>query len=232
MPNHKVVIFDGMETLIDMYQIPGDREYALWAYEGSGAERYWNDFDEFYKMSLEVRESLRDRSPQFLEYDIQTRFSLIIEKKLSKGKEAKERIVSQLLGSYWSAYRDRCYVSQEVIETLDFFYKKYKLGIVSNFLVKGGIEELLTINGIRDYFDFVVTSVNTGWRKPHPNIYLDALNLAGVTAEEAIFIGDDYLNDFITPGQLGFTPILYDRKKAYSEVKPRFSNFKELQTII
>ena len=235
MPRYKAIIFDCMETLIDMLEIPGEREYALWAYQGSGVEHYWIDFQEFYEDFLKMRQILKNRTPLLKEYDIQTRFKLIIDKKLGnrKGKEEeRDWIAGKLFENYWTIYRDKCYVSKEVKATLAFLSKKYKLGLVSNFLVSNGIEELLIDNEIDNFFDFVVTSVNEGWRKPHPNIYKAALSRAGVSAAEVVFIGDDYINDFITPKQLGYQVILYDRKKAYPQLKWRFNSFVELKSIL
>jgi len=49
------IFFDCMETLIDMYDLPGEREYALWAYDGSGVEIYWNNAEKFISEFLSMR---------------------------------------------------------------------------------------------------------------------------------------------------------------------------------
>lgn len=232
MDNNKIIIFDCMETLVDMYEIPGEREYAFWAYEGSGVEHYWEGFEEFYGSFQIMRKTLRDRIPYHKEYDMRERYRFIIEKKIGTDRrEETNLIIEKLLRNYWIYYKDRCFVSSDVIHTLERISNKYKLGVISNFLIKDGVEEMLKRNGIDSYFDFVVTSVNVGWRKPHPLIYSTSLEKAAVSADGVLFIGDDYINDFITPRQLGYQALLYDRNNNYPELGSSFSYFEELLEI-
>ena len=233
MISHKAIIFDCMETLIDMVELPGEKEYAFWAFEGSGVENYWEGFEEFYGSFRTMRRTLKERTPHHKEYDICERYRFMIEDKIGKDRIQETNImVEKLLKNYWRKYKNRCYVSSIVIDTLREIFPKYKLGVISNFLVKDGVEELLKRNGIESFFDFVITSVNEGWRKPHPNIYYSALERAGVSAESVLFIGDDYINDFITPRQLGYQALLYDRNNAHPEIESSFSNFDELSQLI
>lgn len=233
MTSDKVIIFDCMETLIDMVELPGDKEYAFWAFEGSGVENYWEGFEEFHSSFQTMRSTLKERTPHHKEYDIRERYRFMIENKIGKDRiRETNTMVEKLLSNYWSSYKKRCYVSLEVIDTLREIFTKYKLGVISNFLVKDGVEELLKTNGIESFFDFVITSVNEGWRKPHPNIYYSALEKAGVSAESVLFIGDDYINDFITPRQLGCQALLYDRNNAHPEIDLSFSHFEELPQLL
>lgn len=229
-----VIFFDCMETLIDMYELPGEREYALWAFEGSGVEGYWKEFSEFLQDFLAVRRMLKEGFPQHKEYDIEYRFRLVVEKKTGKGNEKEIRaIVDRLVSNYWYKYKKLCYVSKEVTDTIIFLHNKgYKMGVVSNFLIKGGVQEILSLHGLDKYLHFVVTSVDEGWRKPHPNIYERALIKAGVAAKESIFIGDDYLNDYVAPKKLGFASLLFDKDGSYPQVDNRIQSFKELRRIL
>lgn len=225
----RVIFFDCMETLIDLYEIPGVKEYAYWSYHGSGVEQYWQGFAEFHEHFAEVRKILREREPLYKEYDIHKRYKLVVEKKFGrKDKEKTDWIAEKLVARYWQNYKEKCYVNQEVIRVLQVLKKEYELGVISNFLVRGGIEELLAINGLNSYFSFIVSSVDAGWRKPHHLIYQAALRKAGVLPEELVFVGDDYVNDYLSPRQLGFVSLLYDREEIYPSVKWRFRNFSDL----
>ncbi|MBN1245136.1 HAD family hydrolase [Candidatus Bathyarchaeota archaeon] len=70
-----------------------------------------------------------------------------------------------------------------------------KLGLVSNFtyapVVYGSLRKL----GINQFFNAVLVSDESGWRKPHTRIFQDALGKLQVKAEEAVFIGDSPLED-------------------------------------
>lgn len=216
-----------------MYELPGEREYAYWAYEGSGVEHYWEGFEEFYGSFQIMRKTFRERMPYHKEYDIRERYRFIIENKIGTGRnEEANLIVRKLLNNYWSSYKERCFVSSDVIHALEGVSRKCKLGVISNFLVKDGVEELLRRSGIENYFDFVVTSINVGWRKPHPLIYTTSLKKAVTSTDGVIFIGDDYINDYITPRQLGCQALLYDRYNNHPEIDSSFSCFGQLPQIL
>ncbi len=101
----------------------------------------------------------------------------------------------------------------------------YKLGVVSNFKVPGGVEELLTTNGIGHFFDFVISSINAGCRKPSPEIYWMALDRIGASPSEVCFIGDDLRNDYLTPKALGMKAVLLDRYQRHPEIPERVVDF-------
>ena len=70
-----------------------------------------------------------------------------------------------------------------------------KLGLVSNFTYAPVIYASLRKLGINQFFSAVLVSDDTGWRKPHKNIFHAALRKLQVRAEEAVFIGDSPLED-------------------------------------
>lgn len=86
------------------------------------------------------------------------------------------------------------------------------LGIISNFNMNG--EDLLKLLGIDKTVQFAVTSHDTGFFKPHPPIFDAALTKAGVAAEEAIYVGDQYYSDILGARNVNINPLLIDR---YSE---------------
>jgi len=71
--------------------------------------------------------------------------------------------------------------------------------------------------GIAEYLDFTVTSAEAGADKPQPPIFLKALELAQVTAAEAVHVGDQYQNDVLGARGVGIAPILLDRADYYAE---------------
>jgi len=232
--DQKLILFDWMETLIDLVEIPGEKEYALWAFQGSGVEKYWQGENHFINEFRTVRKILNEKLPYHKEYGIQERFNLIVEmNRVNYEEKEKKEIVSKLVTNYWHTYKNKCFVSDEVISILKDLYEKYSLGVVSNFIVEHGIEELIAELGIQKYFKCIVTSINTGWRKPYPRIYNEALRKAGFSRKEkVIFIGDDYVNDYITPRKLGMKAFLYDRYERYLSLDDRFTSFFELPKII
>lgn len=229
----KYIFFDCMETLIDLHKLPRMRDYAAWAYEGSGLEGLWAGLDEFFRYYLLSKQELTSQLPEHAEYEMRGRFLHLVQLSLPKlPQEAVELTAGTLYRNYWRNYIAGSYVKDDVMEMLPRLKEHYKMGVVSNFMVVGGIECLLEMHGIRKYFDFVVTSVAEGWKKPHRLIYEKAIELAGVAPEEALFVGDDFVNDYLAPLELGMRPVYLDRFDKHPELESRVKSFYELQRFL
>ena len=59
-----------------------------------------------------------------------------------------------------------------------------------------------------DLFDAYVTSLDTGFRKPHPAMFLHALDLLGVRPEQAVMVGDSAVKDMAPAKALGLRTVL------------------------
>jgi HAD superfamily hydrolase (TIGR01549 family) len=68
--------------------------------------------------------------------------------------------------------------------------ERYRLAIVSNFDHAPTVEMTLAAHGIRDAFEAVVVSADTGWRKPRPEIFHEAFRQMGIAPGDAVFVGD------------------------------------------
>lgn len=94
----------------------------------------------------------------------------------------------------------------------------YKMGIVSNTAIPPYIiDRYLAESGILDYIDFKVLSSEVGWRKPHRNIYKEALNRAKVKPENVIFVGDRLLEDVCGPSLMGMHSALIVKESQLTE---------------
>ena len=70
------------------------------------------------------------------------------------------------------------------------------MGCVTNtILLEEAVAELLAKLGLRRYLQSYVVSSNTDYRKPHPSLFLRALDELGVPPEEALFVGDRLVDD-------------------------------------
>ena len=82
------------------------------------------------------------------------------------------------------------------------------VGVVSN--ADGTVDQLLAGAGFAPHLAFVVDSGVVGIEKPDPRIFDIALGLAGVTAEEAVYVGDLYPVDVVGARRAGIEPVLLD----------------------
>ncbi len=100
----------------------------------------------------------------------------------------------------------------DVVPTLEHLRDKgFKLAIVSNWDTP--LDPLIERLGIANYFDAIVASHDARVRseKPDPHIFNYALAAVGVSAEEAVHVGDTYEADIVGAKGVGIRPILIDR---------------------
>ena len=75
-----------------------------------------------------------------------------------------------------------------------YLAKKYPLTVVTNGFVEVQYEKF-DKSGLRDCFAHIVLSEEVGCQKPNPRIYEEALRMNGISAEEAVMIGDSWNSD-------------------------------------
>lgn len=87
-----------------------------------------------------------------------------------------------------------------------------RLVVVSNWDVS--LVAALDDAGLTPLLDAVVSSAEVGARKPAPAIFARALELAGVTAAEAVHVGDSAEYDVVGARAAGIEPVLVVRDGA------------------
>jgi putative hydrolase of the HAD superfamily len=70
------------------------------------------------------------------------------------------------------------------------------------------MKQKLAAMGLANYFDAVTFSSEVGVRKPHPEIYADALKKLGADPARTLFVGDRVLEDVQGPKALGMRAVL------------------------
>ncbi|SHH96991.1 putative hydrolase of the HAD superfamily [Sporobacter termitidis DSM 10068] len=80
------------------------------------------------------------------------------------------------------------------------------LGLISNW--DHTCRRVLADNGLDALLDVTVVSSEVGIEKPNPEIFRMALETAGVRAEEAMYVGDNYYDDVVGAGGVGIKCLL------------------------
>ena len=91
--------------------------------------------------------------------------------------------------SNWALEEDAIPMLKKLEET------GYRLGIVSNAGDDQDVQELVRRFKIRQYFDFILTSAASSYRKPHPRIFELALANWYLLPSEAVMVGDNLTAD-------------------------------------
>lgn len=85
------------------------------------------------------------------------------------------------------------------------------VGVISNW--EDWLERLMVDLDIHRYVDVAVVSGVAGYEKPDPEIFHQALNVAGVGPHEAVHVGDNRRDDVDGAEAVGIRAILIDRRR-------------------
>lgn len=206
----KAVCFDFFNTLA-YFDPPRDEFYARFANEHGvkitpsaiaealpAADQYWRQ--ENFKSPIRER-------PDKEKYATYTEYALRILKNAET--PVAPDVALQILGKAFSigfkfvAFGDAVPALQSVKQ------RNLTAGVISN--VGQEIDGYCIEMGFAPYLDFKVTSYEVGYDKPHPQIFQQALEKAGVKADEALYIGDQYDQDVVGARGAGMKPILLER---------------------
>jgi len=95
---------------------------------------------------------------------------------------------------YFATSTDSTVLLPEVRDTLEQLKAAgLALGIATSKSRKGS-EILLDHLGVRDYFDSLIGADDVTHTKPHPEALLVSLELMGVAADEAVYVGDTHFD--------------------------------------
>jgi HAD superfamily hydrolase (TIGR01549 family) len=94
-------------------------------------------------------------------------------------------------------------------------------------------QETLDTHNISEFFDFSFAGGEVNAFKPEPEFFEHALRRANVTAQEAVYVGDNYYADVVGSLRAGLTPILYDPNGIFPEADCiTIETFDELNSVI
>jgi putative hydrolase of the HAD superfamily len=108
---------------------------------------------------------------------------------------AKDSRIKVALNIFFQDYVDSLKLRPYAKRLIRRITENYKLGLVSNFTYAPVIYASLRKLGISQFFNAVLVSDDTGWRKPHRKIFQDALRKLQAAADETVYIGDSPIED-------------------------------------
>jgi putative hydrolase of the HAD superfamily len=99
---------------------------------------------------------------------------------------------------------------EDLPATLSMLQRRgYRLGIVSNTFIAGAVHDRhLQLQGLLEFFPVRIYSSELGYRKPDRRIFSQALRQLGVSADEAMFVGDLVKTDIVGARAAGMTTVL------------------------
>jgi putative hydrolase of the HAD superfamily len=219
LPTIKAVITDYIGTLTNVqYYTMGASMLKLYnALVDSGFQMDQQEFLDAYGVAHE-----KYRLVRFGECREVTNAVWVAEALRSLGFEvtAADPRMNAALDVFFQEYIDSLELRPYAEQLLRQSAETCKLGLVSNFTYAPVVFNSLKQLGISRYFDVVVVSGDCGWRKPHGQIFRDALRLLEVGTQEAVFIGDSPMEDIQGALAVGLRTVF---------VQSQFFGLKELE---
>lgn len=221
----KCVLFDLGSTLIEYENNRWD-EMSLMALQAGYRylQRIIDPLPSMEKITdeyLKIRDSNREYSGRTLEeWNVPDKIAELFE---TVGIKNDEKIISKFFSKYYKVISDQLTIFDDTVEVLEQLKKAgLKIGLVSNTIFpESDHKDDLKRFGIIEYFDFMIFSSSFGYRKPHRLIYEKAIELSGCKAEQSIFVGDRYEEDYFGPRENGIFSILKFREgRQYPEPFP------------
>ncbi len=114
-----------------------------------------------------------------------------------------------LMDEYFAHYGSQQHLFPGALDCLAKLGCIIKLGIITNGFVDVQREKLEK-TGLAELVDVVLISEEIGKIKPHPDVFRLALDRLGVTADEALYIGDSYASDILGAEGAGIRTIWFN----------------------
>jgi len=201
----KIILFDLDGTLYDYEH--AQKEGLTKAYKFWENYKKNSSFKEFIKLYAEsrawIKKFLADTAAS---HSRALYFQKLVEK--ATGSPNTD-LITALDDAYYTGFFKVMKPFPNLLEALTKLKSlDYKLGIVTN--MQANIQyKKLSLLGIGDIFDCIVTSEAVGHEKPNPLIFSHTLSLMRGTPENTYMVGDSIKNDIEPAAFIGISPILF-----------------------
>lgn len=198
----KAIFFDYGGTL-DADGIPW-KEHFQTIYESAGVRVEQEKFDRAF---YDADDSLTDEGLD------QTSFAETLREQVGRVLKSLGKSNASLQETIADTFRQNTIRKiEENRVALNQLKKRFKLGIISNFY--GNLPTICEELGLLPLFDVIVDSKRVGNIKPSPQIFNHALSAVGVSAAQALMVGDSPKRDMLGAKSMGMPHILLSRQPA------------------
>lgn len=235
MQNIKAILFDFDGTLCHHLPAGGEvfAEYVrslgfkISAEDHIRAE-HWTHF--YFANSLEIR-----ADHKMYREEVESFWVNFSRRRLvALGMSAADAIgVAPKVSEYMAEFhKPKSFVPEDAFPLLDFLKSAgYILGVASNR--ETPYTDKLKEMKLDSYFKFAIAGGDLNSYKPDRAIFDRALHLAGTSAAETMYIGDNYFADVHGALCVGILPVLYDPIALFTDVECAvIRSFSELQGLL
>ncbi|MDG2108747.1 MAG: YjjG family noncanonical pyrimidine nucleotidase [Flavobacteriaceae bacterium] len=190
------------EVLTDIFF---DLDHTLWDFEKNSMLTFDKIFNE-QMLSIDLEQFIFYYNPINHDYWKKYRENKISQDELRynrladtfdqmKFKTTNSQIdyISEAYITYLSSFS---HLFEGAIPLLEKLKSNYNLHIITN-----GFEQVQNLkiknSGLKTFFDFIFTAEQVGFKKPHPQIFIEALNQTKADPKKSLMIGDSLEADIL-----------------------------------
>ena len=129
-------------------------------------------------------------------------------------------------------YKPQSIVPDEVRRALTHLKQAgYFMAVLSNR--EKPYQDTLESHGLSEFFSFALSGGEVNSYKPEPGLFEHALKRAGLTAQQAVYVGDNYFADVVGSRRAGLRPVLFDPGMIFPEADcTTIRSFDELNSVV
>jgi HAD superfamily hydrolase (TIGR01662 family) len=209
----RVILFDLGSTLIhfdaDWDEIRPERDAAIISrLRQAGISPDGAFLDQFNDL---ITAYFVERDTEFIEY---TAYYLLQTLLTEWGyADVPPAVIRHVLAGMYAVSQSYWKLEADVHPTLQSLKAQgYRLGLISNTGDDTNVQTLVDRDGLRPYFDVIVTSAAQGIRKPNPRIFHIALEHWVIPASQAAMVGDSLGADILGARNAGLYSIWITRR--------------------
>ncbi|MCK5529089.1 MAG: HAD family hydrolase [Kiritimatiellae bacterium] len=134
--------------------------------------------------------------------------------------------VDKLFKIRYESFVDVIEIEPDVLSLLNRLKERYRISLLSNYPCGRSIRDGLAKIGLADMFEAVVVSADVGYVKPHALPFETLLNKFGESAENCVYIGDNWLADVQGAKRAGMASIYISQHLPYEKFEPEDGDFE------
>ncbi|MDZ7899931.1 MAG: YjjG family noncanonical pyrimidine nucleotidase [Arcicella sp.] len=188
----------------------------------------------FYLNFNEINHQLWDKyeAGQISQFDLRHQRFRLIFNQLGVNNHELCDIISE---SYMEISTKKPNLLPNAHEILQYLEPKYPLHIITN-----GFDEVQSVKmeagKITHFFREIITSQNSGYKKPDARIFEYALQKVGASASECLMIGDSFQSDIVGATRAGIDAVFFNPEQRNQEIsispKYEIQDLDELRRIL
>lgn len=203
----EAVLFDIGGTLIDYPSLESLRETCETHWKEIGVDR--KVLIRMYEIYMNEREAGLSSLKEAVIFPALA--SALQEFGLSVSTKKRDEIIQKLFHFHLSKNASLYSGASELLQDLKAL--RLSIGLISNTPFVGKLHEQdLERFGILSYFGIRIWSSEFGKRKPHPDIFKEAIKRLRIKPKKAVYIGDQISRDVEGPTNIGMPAIWINRR--------------------